>query len=356
MGRSASTAWGMRALAPVLLLACSPPEATPAPPPGEGVVIYEQIALPGPSLGQAALIRAGDAAALIDLGNDAHADVLLAALAAHGLDAVDHVLLTHLHADHIGGASALLGTGAPLHGAGVVWRGPVHTEDANGRELAELIEVLDGGGTALCDASGCPGLPWSVALGPARLTVFLVDAHLATEGGVVPLDVDPDDENARSLGAVLSVGDFDLVLAGDLTGGGKGTPDVEGAVAARAAELPWVPAGRVEVVVLNHHGISSSTSAAWAEWLLDGGEEDANAIVGANGSYLDAPSEEALDAVRPWLGAGAVWATDTGLLGGADPVLVVADGPVRVTVDPGGATYAISAPGADLSAAFAASP
>ena len=68
------------------------------------------------------------------------------------------------------------------------------------------------------------------------------------------------------------------------------------------------------------------------DWLLGEGRTT-HALVGATGLYLDAPSEEALDTIRPHLGEGRVWVTHTGILGGSDPAMVEADGTVHIVVD-----------------------
>jgi hypothetical protein len=295
----------------------------------------KQIALSPLSIGEAALLWTPDGdSVLIDVGNDTHADAVATAVIAAGLGAaVDWVVLTHFHADHIGAVDKLFGANGSLEvREGIVWRGDVHTEDANAAELAELLTVV---GTVphvpLCDASGCGALPWSVPLGEATLTVFVSDGEVATSSGVVRVGDALDEENAHSLAGVVTAGSFDFVFGGDLTGGGKDTPDVESAVAALAEDIPWVPAGGVELTKLNHHGISSSTSPAWAAWLLGVGRTT-NALVGATGAYLDAPSEEALDVVRPHLGGGRVWVNDTGLLGGSDPIMTELGGDVLVEV------------------------
>ena len=261
----------------------------------EGQLLIEQLDLPASSTGEAALVIAPDGQSLlVDVGNDSHSDEVAAALHRHGVAAVDHVVLTHDDQDHVGGIEDL-----PTHGAE-----PLRWDN------------LD--------------VPHELDLGGASLTLFLADGVLATDSGVVELAVDLEGEdNARSVAGVLRYGDFHYLFAGDLTGGGKGTPDVEGAVAARAGQLPWVPSGGVDVLHVNHHGISSSTSAAWADWL-----RPTVAVVGANKLYLDAPSPEALDALAPWV--DAVWVTRKGRLGNRDGRTHVARGPVTVVVEEGG--------------------
>lgn len=323
-----------------LLLAC--PAAQETPPWTPGTLSIRALDLPGPAIGQSTLVVGTDGTTvLIDVGNDRHADTVLdAVVLATGDAAVDWVVLTHLHADHIGAADDLL-DGALTVRQGVIWRGPVDLQQGNQGELDELVTVLqDHDVVELCSEEGCD-LPARIELGDARLEVFLAAGHVATEGGVQQVDVALTEENAQSLGGVVRLGAFQYVFAGDLTGGGKDTPDVESAVAALA---PPVVAPPVDVVHLNHHGIRSSTNGAWVDWLLGSG--DAHALVGANGGYGDAPSDEALAALQGHLGTGRVWVTGPGRFGSGD--FVDARGDVVVTVEPGG-DYAIDAPGAQVS-------
>ena len=52
-------------------------------------------------------IATGNHAVIIDTGNDPSATELLAALAAHGVDTIDAVIITHWHSDHIQGLTGL---------------------------------------------------------------------------------------------------------------------------------------------------------------------------------------------------------------------------------------------------------
>lgn len=276
----------------ILLLACSPPCPSPDP----GGLLIEQLDLPGPAIGEAALVRAPDGSSLlIDVGNDSHDDEVAEALERHGITALDHVVVTHGDEDHVGGLDELL-------------------EAQPGAEVHRWDTVV---------------LPTELTLGDVSVTLFLADGELATDGGVVTLEPHPADDNARSLGGVLTYAGFHYVFAGDLPGGGKGTQDLEGAVVAHAESLPWVRSDGVDVLHVNHHGISSSTSTAWADWL-----RPTHAVVGANNTYLDAPSEEALAALAPWV--DAVWVTEDGSLGDEDERTRVVHGGVLVRVEADG--------------------
>ena len=63
-----------------------------------------------PQLAAIHLIRSGDTVAIVDTGNNASVPHVMAALAELGLgtEAVSHVLLTHIHLDHAGGAGAFM--------------------------------------------------------------------------------------------------------------------------------------------------------------------------------------------------------------------------------------------------------
>lgn len=63
-----------------------------------------------PQLAAIHLIRSGDRVAIVDTGNNASVPQVMAALAELGLGpaAVSHVLLTHIHLDHAGGAGAFM--------------------------------------------------------------------------------------------------------------------------------------------------------------------------------------------------------------------------------------------------------
>jgi glyoxylase-like metal-dependent hydrolase (beta-lactamase superfamily II) len=63
-----------------------------------------------PRLAAAYLVRGDDSAAIVETGSAAAVPRLLAALAARGLSPADvsHVVVTHVHLDHAGGAGALM--------------------------------------------------------------------------------------------------------------------------------------------------------------------------------------------------------------------------------------------------------
>lgn len=355
-------------------------------------------------MGESTLVIGPDGTSvLVDVGSSATADRVLAALERRaGARAVDWVVLTHMHGDHLGGFSELFEPSS-VNGdrpveirRGLVWRGPFDLEEdvAKDRDFAavcrwaaepgnarRLVELCEGDARPVCGertggpwpASSCNGLRAGeggrreddgdsaltfLDLGDsARLTFFAANGFSAEGTGVVSLRADGVElgsggigfENSRSLAGVLRWGRFDYVFAGDLTGGGKeDAPDVETAIARRASTAVERPGGRlvvqpggVDVVHLSHHGTRSSTNQAWVDWLLPGDGRARNTVSGANNGYWGAPAQVVLDRVLPRLFGGAVWMTDASFGAGNGTRLRALKRSVVFTVEDGGGRYRV---------------
>lgn len=357
-----------------------------------GEIVVEQIHFPGATMGEAILIVGPDGTSvLVDAANDSlSASVFETVERRLGARAVDWVVLTHYHNDHIGGfdnlfvASAANGNDPIVVTRGVVTRGFVDVaEDTIAVEdFLELCGALTsfewaalrvdlcsaaaempcGGGAAGAPwpADGCPGLllgdlddpaddgdglPSYLALGQgARLQIYQADAHVAAGGAVISAEDEglaigwgaTDPENARSLGGALGWGDFTWTFNGDTP---AADPAMEEFIAALGGALP---VGDADVVHLSHHGLPSATGQAWVDWLLPDDGADRNAEIGSAGLYYHSPAQAVLDRVGARVGEGRIWTTALGLLPGSHEKLIVADGAVVIRVLEGGASYEMS--------------
>jgi hypothetical protein len=368
-----------------------------------GELVIEQIFLLGMSMGEAILVVGPDGTSvLIDVANDGHAPFVLEAVDRR-LPArqVDWIVLTHYHNDHIGGLDNLLLPGAangndPVAVAkGIVSRGLVdigedtiavadfvemcgilETAQADGRR----IDLCEGPSAAACGgstagapwpAAGCPGLlrgdlsdpaddddgrlSFLPLGGGARLYLYQANGHLAQEQSVISAADEgvaighgaTDPENARSLGGMIRWGDFAYAWNGDTTGD---SPALEAFSANRHAAIrvapdgpPLLPGCAADVVHLSHHGLPSSTSQDWVDWLLPGGGASRNAVVGTTSMYWQSPAQAVLDRVGPRVQDGWIWSTTLGFLPGSHPRLRVVEGAVVVRVHTGGVSYGMSA-------------
>lgn len=352
-------------------LPCTDAPAAPAGAlrPVAGELFYAQIGLGGFSPGEAALIVGPDGTrVLVDIGNDSHDDDVLAALddIVRSRE-IDHVVLTHFHADHADGLSEILAA-LTLRGR-IVHRGLTDlTPAANEATITELCSELaarPGADGRLCEAAtappcdpgawtgaypavACPGLDaGDVGLGSgAGLDFVAANGCIGSEvyeAIVGPLRTDDTNgENARSIVALLEHGSFRMLLAGDLTGGGSDTDDVESFLAARLALGP----NGVDVLHASHHGRNTSSNTTWLDRALPGDGRSRNVVMGIGRAHLGSPHVEVLDAV---LGAGRLrdggaWTTVVSSGGATAPGLIDAQGgTVRILTLEGGLAYAVQA-------------
>ncbi len=170
-------------------------------------------------------------------------------LQSHGVTALDYVVASHYHVDHIGGMDEVVNTltrdsirvAALDRGWSYTTAAYTQYATAVGTKRQTLTEgqVVDlgGGATVKCVALNSHG-------------------HLAP-----PYDNDRYDENNLSVVLLLEYCEFDMMLAGDLPGVSSGSyHDIESLVAAEV--------GDVDVYKVDHHGSSSASNATLLNTIL----------------------------------------------------------------------------------------
>ena len=216
--------------------------------------------------GDAILLRDSGHEMLVDTGPDPR--VLRAALARQGVTSLDELVLTHSHADHVGGFSALTGAAHPG------WIG-----------LSDVVDSALDKVARECSAQ-CPkvvrlhaGMSWSV--GATSVRVLWPDGG---ERGLIA--------NDTSAVLLLTRGSVSAILLGDAQAQAQ-----RGALAAYS--------GRVTIMKVAHHGSTNGdVPAALAAW----SPRVALISVGRGNPY----GHPAPSAVRDYEAAGAkVHRTDT---------------------------------------------
>lgn len=259
------------AIALVSLIAIRPPAGAVA---GDWVMAVCDV-----GQGDALVLASGPGrAVVVDAG--AEPETVANCLDRLGVEAVDLFVLTHLHADHVGGAAGV--TGRPV---AAVWTGPV-TEP-------------DGGAATLRDALAGTGLePQVPALG-GRHRIGAVELEVI---GPRPSAV-PGEDAAVAGTESAAVNDASLVLLADVAGvrlllTGDVEPSAQRALARARPDL------EVDVLKLPHHGSASQEM----DWLTSLSAEDVVVSVGAENEYGH-PSPRVLEELS--LAGAEIHRTDT---------------------------------------------
>lgn len=186
--------------------------------------------------GDAILIRAGEQTMLVDTGDVPAKEKLVALLKAQGIKSIDKVLITHPHADHLGGMTAVL-------------------------ENFTVKEIYDSGQTAT--TSLYKKYLTQVKDKKIPFTILKDGDQIDLDNGIILKILAPQknpimaasggtDLNNNSVVAKLTFGSFSMLLTGDAE------QEEEGAILKNhGAEL------KSQVLKVGHHGSNTSSSPAF---------------------------------------------------------------------------------------------
>ncbi|MGA8668457.1 MAG: MBL fold metallo-hydrolase [Terracidiphilus sp.] len=212
--------------------------------------------------GQATLlVSPTKASLLVDTGwpgnNGRDADRIEAAMKDAGITKLDHVLITHFHVDHVGGAPNLVErvkVGEFLdHGENR------EDSDITRHDYAAYLKAIGNTPRRIVHPGDTIDIP-----GLTTIVLTADGEHIAAVPGVKPepnpycatephWDLDTT-ENPRSAGILVRFGKFRFLDLGDLT---------------KAKEIPLVCPdnliGHVDLYLVNHHGFNLSNSKAFVD-------------------------------------------------------------------------------------------
>jgi beta-lactamase superfamily II metal-dependent hydrolase len=292
---------------------------------------------------------------LIDTGNPGGRDParIVAAAKAAGLAKIDHVIITHWHTDHYGGAAEV----AQQLPFGTIHQRAIPAGDPDGRATSSFqLQIKPFREIAAQRATLAPGAVIPLKSGATRLELRC----LATDQKIVaptaaqmktknPLtgtgEAKPADtsDNANSAVFLLSFGAFRFFDGGDLTWGTE-----------EKLVTPHNVAGVVDVYQTNHHGLDVSNNPILVQSLaptvvvMNNGPKKG----GGPGSFAASRSAKSVQAlyqlhqshnVPVETNAPAEFVANQGNLTGADAAKCTAH-TVRMSVAPDGRSYTVSVP------------
>jgi len=228
-----------------------------------------------------------------------------------------YMLATHYHLDHIGWLDEVIGAvGQPLVAFD---RGGTYSSGAFDDYRAAVEAPMNVRQTIVLGDMYAQGLDLGAGV---SVTCVVVEGSIIGGGHVSP----GSDENAKSIGIVISYGGFDYLAAGDLQ------DTIEPSLGASLRD-PALAFQDVDVAKVDHHG--SDTSSEWG-FLLDVAAECAVCSTGSHATYRH-PRKTAYQRIHD---AGSyIYQTCAGC---DDPLAYIeppigwgdlVDGPVTVTTD-----------------------
>lgn len=297
------------------------------------------------------LIDAGD----IPMGGDKDGgSIVLETLTEHGITELDHFIVTHYDADHIGGAiTGSLGT----HGHSFILGpnntpGDVGDDDGDGKdgwldgnkkrkpdpeELGtgddiRVLHFVDRGGVSTPSSATFKKYEALASLGTrtsiedrSDVESFSIDLGgtnpsatlrcLAANGFVserATRVAKVNTENERSLCFLLRYGGFDYLIAGDLIGRQHGSEnaEVEAAVGAVLAAHDM----NIDVLHVNHHGANNGSEESFLDFVVP----EVAIISAGNGNSHKHPHFDALERLVD-AGVSRIYSTEWGTTKGTIP-------------------------------------
>lgn len=178
----------------------------------------------------ALLLRSGNSAYLIDTGTKKGSDALLEILQKEGITRLDGVILTHTHADHVGGLKALVESDIEIENIYAPGYYTLKKEDGK-HPVEKALKKTDRNWTALYAGDELP-------LDGGKLTVL------------GPLVKNEELENNNSLVLLAEGGGGSMLLTGDME-----FPEEESLL--NAGKIP-----HADVLKIGNHGEGDATSSA----------------------------------------------------------------------------------------------
>lgn len=236
--------------------------------------------------------------------NGAGTNELVPFLQGLGITSLDYVAASHYHADHVGGLDEIWQAG--IQAAVCLDRGDSNTPTT--QTFNDYRSTYAG-----VRQTVVPGMV--VPLGGGATATCLVVEGALIGGGSVDISSSAQYENSASIAWRIEYGNFDMYVAGDLTGGGNGSTDVEDALGPLCGDL--------DVLRASHHGSSTSTQSSFLAHVLP----EAAIISCGSGNQYGFPKQDTIDNLNYWDRVIPVWCTSDGT-GGTG--FVDAGGPIRL--------------------------
>lgn len=163
---------------------------------------------------------------LIDAGESSSSSTILAELKSSDIDQIDYFIISHPHADHIGGAEAVLNA----YQVGEIW---IPDAPSTTKTYESFLDTVDEQGLVLDEAQ-------------AGKVIIDESAGYSVELLAPSEGVDSDDMNDYSSIVKISYGDTSFLFTGD----------------ASASQIINANPGHVDVLKAAHHGSETGTNSA----------------------------------------------------------------------------------------------